>query len=388
MKVIYYEMRKSWLKLSTLIVLIIFAALNIYRINSTSQSYFFTYGEFQEPYFRLYETVCGELDEDKTDAFRERRDEMSNLIMSKSYGTEYDIEKYPYTGYAFGDYSLYNAAIAPEISYCATYENTSNQIAVKAADAYNFYKEQGDDNKMRENALIYELYIGREIPEYRATNWANAYFSYDFSSLLCVILLILGLAPSFTNEKTSGMDSLISAYGKSSKSLTAKIISAAIYCVGLTILFTALDLAFTNKFLVITGVDMPIYSAEMFQYSPFGFSFFCAFFICAGLRLLGLIVIALLILLISKISPNTIISIAVSFAAVLALIFLSLLSDSFFNPIGLLTPKTYIEDFSVVNFFGTPVLSLYAAVFAAVILCAAEMIILALRRKNNVFSRA
>lgn len=387
MKIIYYEMRKSWLKLSTLIVLVICTALNIYRIGSTSQTFFFTYGEFQEPYFRLHDTVRGELDESKLAPFRIKKNELDNLIRNKMYTTEYAPEKYPYTGYAFGDYALYNAAIAPEITYCATYSNISNQIAAKAAEGYNIYREIGNGYEMKKNALIYDAYQNRSIPEYRATNWVGQYFTYDFSSLLCVVMLILGLASCFTNEKTSGMNSLITAYGKSTRSLFAKMISAAVYCMGLTIFFTILDLAFTDHFLVIRGLDMPIYSAEIFRNSPFAFSFLSAILICAGLRFLGLLVIALLILLISKISPNTVISTGASFAAVLALIFMSLICDNALNPIGLLTPKTYIREFAVTNLFGIPILSLYTAILAAVIVCAVEAVIIMLGRKRNAASR-
>lgn len=387
MKILYYEMRKSWLKLSTFLMLVICAALNIYRIGSTSQNFFFTYGEFQEPYFRLYDTVSGKLDESKLAQFRSKKNELDNLIGTKMYTTDYAPEKYEYTGYAFGDYSLYNAAIAPEISYCATYSNISNQIAAKAVEGYYLYKENGNSYERKKSALIYELYQNRSIPEYRATNWTGEYFTYDFSSLLCVIMLILGLSSCFTNEKTSGMNSLITAYGKWTKSLSAKIISAAIYCFGLTIFFTILDLVFINHFLVIDGIDMPIYSAKMFCTSPFRFSFLTAVIICAGLRFLGLLVIALLIMFISKNSPNTVISIGASFAAVIALIFLSLISESVFNPIGLLTPKTYIRECDLTNLFGTPILSLYTSISAAAILCVAEVILIMAGRKRNAASR-
>ena len=372
MKIVYFEMRKSWLKISTLIVLIICAALDIYRIGNASRYYVSTYGDFHEPYFRLYDTVCGDLDENRLAPFRERLNELAELVAGGTFSTEYAPEKYIYTGYTYGDYSLFSG-IAEEITYCATYGNASNEIASKAAEAYHFYKSTGNNYEMKKNALIYQLYQNRNIPEYRATNWAGQYFSYDFSSLLCVVMLVLGLASSLTNEKASGMNSLMTAYGKSRKSLLAKIISTAVYCAGLTIFFTGFDIVFCNYFLGIRGVDMPIYSAPIFQNSPFGFSFLSAFFICAEMRFLGMFSIALLILLISKISPNTVVSTITSFAAFFVLIFLSLISDNVINPIGLLTPKTYIREFGTINLFGEPVLLLYAAVLAGVFLCAAEI---------------
>lgn len=387
MKIIYYEMRKSWLKISTIIFLLIFLGLNYFRLNDFCRSYYKTYGNFQTPYFRLYETVCGEITEEKLNPFKIRAGELETEIMTQTYSTEYDPEKYIYTGYAHGDFSLYSLMISPEISYAATYANTSNRIAAKAAESYNFYKEMGNDYESRKNAMIYNLYSNRRISEYRATNWANAYFSYDFSSLLCIVLLILGLASSFTSERESGMDQLISAYGKTKSTIISKVVSSAIFCLILTIIFTVLDLIAVNRFLVIKNINMPLYSAKLFELTPFNFTFVEAVFVCAGLRFLGLFAIALIVMVISKITPNTIAATISSFAAVLALILLSLISESLINPIGLLTPKNYLEKFSVVDLFGRPILALYGALICAGLLCFVFIAAIVLRRKTNAVSR-
>ncbi len=387
MKIVYFEMRKSWLKVSTFIFLFIFLGLNFFRLNDFCRSYYKTYGNFQTPYFRLYETVCGEITDEKLDPFKIRSGELEAEIMTQTYSTEYDPEKYIYTGYAHGDFSLYSLMISPEISYAATYANTSNKIAAKAAESYSFYKEMGNDYESRKNAMIYNLYSDRGISEYRATNWANAYFSYDFSSLLCIILLILGLSSSFTRERESGMEQLISAYGKTKSTVISKVISSIVFCLILTIAFTFSDLMAVDRFLVIKNINMPIYSAELFELTPFNITFAEAVLVCAGLRLLGLFAISLLVMMISKITPNTIAATVSAFAAVLFLIFLSLISDSFINPIGLLTPKKYLEKFGVMNLFGRPVLLLYVAIICAVLLSLAFIAVIALRRKTNAVSR-
>lgn len=387
MKIVYYEMRKSWLKISTIIFLLIFLGLNYFRLNDFCRRYYKTYGNFQTPYFRLYETVCGEITEEKLNPFKIRAGELETEIMTQTYSTEYNPEKYIYTGYAHGDFSLYSLMISPEISYAATYANTSNQIAAKAAESYNFYKEMGNDYESRKNAMIYNLYSNRGISEYRVTNWANAYFSYDFSSLLCIVLLILGLSSSFTRERESGMNQLISAYGKTKSTVISKVVSSAIFCLILTIIFSVSDLIAVNHFLVIKNINMPLYSAELFEFTPFNLTFTESVFVCAGLRFLGLFTIALLVMAISKLTPNTIAATVSSFAAVLVLILLSLISDSLINPIGLLTPKNYLEKFSVVNLFGKPVLALYGAIICAGLLCFAFIAAVVLRRKTNAVSR-
>lgn len=387
MKILYYEMRKSWLRIPTFIVLAVFLALNIFRLNDYCRDYYSTYGGFKEPYFRLYNTVCGELTNENLVLFKMRAKELENEIVTQTYSTNYDIEKYEYTGYAHGDFSLYSLIITPEISYCATYSNTSNKISEKAAESYHLFNKIGNTFEAQKNKLIYKQYANRHITEYRATNWANAYFSYDFSSLLCVVLLVFGLAAGFTKERESGMSQLITAYGKSKCTVFAKIGSALLFCLLLSVAFTVSDFVSVQAFLGVDGVDMPIYSAKLFELSPYKFSFAEGILLCGALRLLGLFAISLMISFISKVSPNTVAATVASFGMFVVLILLSLITNSVFDAVNLLTPKTYLLKFNVVNLLGFPVLELYAAVVAVSLLCAVLILLIAAGRTKNASSR-
>lgn len=371
MKVIYFEMRKSWLKTITFAVLAVLTALNVLRIYDLCRTrYPYTFGRQHDSYYRLYETVCGELTEEKIEPFRIRAKELSDNVSDRIYSTNYQPDKYIYTGYEYGEYTLYNLFMGPQITYAATYSNTSNSIAAKAVENYHFYAENNKAYEAEKNALIYTLYRDRSIPEYRTTYWTGLFFSYDFSSLLCVVMLILGLSASFTNERESGMYQLITAAGKDSKTVGAKIVSAALYCLFLSAYFTLCDMISTSVFLGVDGLDMPVYSSRHFEESPFGFSFLGAIFIWIGVRFLALFTVSLIILLISEIAPNTIISMVGSFAACLVIILLTGVRESVWNPVCSLDPGAYIKEFEVVNILGRPVLTLFTAITALICECA------------------
>ncbi len=370
MKIVYYEMRKSWLKISTFIVLVILTVLNFIQADGTCGTYYNkTYGKRGEAYFTLYNTVCGEITEEKIAPFRERANWLNNEVSDMVFSSEYRPDLY-YTGYIFGDFNLYNVDIAPEISYAATYPNISDKIASSAAECFHFYKSVGNDYEAEKYAMAYEMYQDRQIPEYRATYWTNLFFNHEFSSLLCVIMLVLGLANSFTNERESGMLQIICSSGKSKSTTLAKIASAAVYCLFLSVYFTAADLATANIILGVDGLDMPLYSAKMFQNTPFSFSFAETILLWTTVKFFALFVVALTILLVSKISQNTIVSFALSFGAALVLIFLTAVSKSILNPFNIIVPTALAEDFSVVNIFGQPVLTLWAAIIFAAVECA------------------
>ncbi len=370
MKIVYYEMRKSWLKASTFIVLVILTVLNFIQADGTCGTYYSkTYGKRGEAYFTLYNTVCGEITEEKIAPFRERANWLNNEVSDMVFSSEYRPDLY-YTGYIFGDFNLYNVDIAPEISYAATYPNISDKLAASAAECFHFYKSVGNDHEAEKYAMAYEMYQDRQIPEYRATYWTNLFFDHEFSSLLCVIMLILGSANSFTNERESGMLQIICSSGKSKSTTLAKIASAAVYCLFLSVYFTAADLATANIILGVDGLDMPLYSAKMFQNTPFSFSFAETILLWTAAKFFALFVVALTIIFISKISPNTIVSFVLSLGIALVLIFLTAVSKSILNPFNIIVPTALAEDFSVVNIFGQPVLTLWAAIIFAAVECA------------------
>ncbi len=370
MKIVYYEMRKSWLKISTFIVLVILTVLNFIQADGTcGTNYSKTYGKRGEAYFTLYNTVCGEITEEKIAPFRERANWLNNEVSDMVFNSEYRPDLY-YTGYIFGDFNLYNVDIAPEISYAVTYPNISDKIAASAAECFHFYKSVGNDYEAEKYAMAYEMYQDRQIPEYRATYWTNLFFNHEFSSLLCVIMLVLGLANSFTNERESGMLQIICSSGKSKSTTLAKIASAGVYCLFLSVYFTAADLATANIILGVDGLDMPLYSAKMFQNTPFSFSFAETILMWAAAKFFALFVVALTIIFISKISPNTIVSFVLSFGIALVLIFLTAVSKSILNPFNIIVPTALAEDFSVINIFGQPVLTLWAAIIFAAAECA------------------
>jgi len=211
------------------------------------------------------------------------------------------------------------------------------------------------------NRLICQAYQNRRIPEYRTTFWAEVFFDYDFSSLLCVFMLIAGLSACYTGEKESRMKTLIRVSNKSVRTDAAKIASAAVYCAFLSLYFALFDLLSLDFLVGVDGINMPVYSVETLQSSPFGFSLLSAIFLWTIMRFIAIFSIALIILYVSKIMPNTVISIVTGFALSMILMFLSISHKGIPNPFAALNPSAYIAEFTAFNFCGYPILAFYAA---------------------------
>lgn len=368
MKMLYFEMRKSWLRIPILIALIVMSALSIFKLNgecraaNTRRN-----GDGKTWYWSVYKQYCGEISNEKIADFSAISNSLSAKYNNGNYSTAYN-DAY-ITGYLAGDYVLYNIDIKPEIAYAVTYPNISNAIAAKAYENIDIYNSVGMSYEAQRNRLIYRAYQNRFIPEYRTTFWAEIFFKYDFSSLLCIIMLVAGLSSCFTNERESGMKTLITAAKQNTKTDFAKIVSSAVYSAFLSVYFTLSDLISLHLLVGVDGLNMTIYSAETLQKSPFQFSFFSAIILWMFIRFVSLFLISLIILLVSKLSANTIVSISSAFVACLLLMLFSGWNKNVFNPVCSLNPSSYFEEFSALNICGFPILTLYIALATLAIEC-------------------
>lgn len=370
MKMIYFEMRKSWLRIPIFIALIILSALSVFKLNGECRSANSRRtGDGKTWYQSAYKQYYGELSNEKVESFVAVSNALSAQYSSGNYSAAYN-DKY-ITGYLAGDYALFNIDIKPELAYAITYPNISNAISEKAHENVDFYNGIGMSYEAERNRLIYQSYQSRSIPEYRTTFWAEIFFNYDFSSLLCIVMLVAGLSSCFTYEKESGMKTLIIAANQRTKTELAKIASAAVYCAFLSVNFAVFDLISLHLLVGVDGLDMPIYSAETLQLSPFGFSFLSAFFLWILIRFIALFLISLIILFLSKISPNTILSIFAGLAASASLMLSALWNKGKLGTAFALNPGTYIKEFSTINFLEYPIVTLYVEIALLMLECVA-----------------
>lgn len=377
MKLIYFEMKKSWLKLPILFVLILLCILDIYKISDNYRINGRMSGDenkgLKNAYYNIYSNdLRGEITQTKINYVKDACNKYKSEVIGKNFSKEYD--ENTITGYIYSDYSLFNFIIVPELEYAVTYPNISNSISASAYENIDFFEKHNNFPDAEKNRYIYKLYQNRNIDNYNLTEWTELYFKYDFSSLLVLIMLVVTLAPSFTSEYESGMNVMIKSSGKQGNIVNAKLISAALFIFLLTVLFAFFDLLSVNFFCGADGFLNPVYSSPFFKYSPFSFSLFSAIIICALIKFLAFLTIGEIIFIISRLTKNTILSICFSFLIVVLLIVLSNADNSVLNPVNMLSPYKMLTEFKCVIFAGKPILSLY---YSAVVCIIINMILFA-----------
>jgi len=371
MKLIYFEMKKSWLKLPILFVLILLCVLDIYKISDNYRINGRMSGDenkgLKNAYYNIYSNdLRGEITQTKINYVKDACNKYKSEVIGKNFSKEYD--ENTITGYIYSDYSLFNFIIVPELEYAVTYPNISNSISASAYENIDFFEKHNNFPDAEKNRYIYKLYQNRNIDNYNLTEWTELYFKYDFSSLLVLIMLVVTLAPSFTSEYESGMNVMIKSSGKQGNIVNAKLISAALFIFLLTVLFAFFDLLSVIFFCGADGFLNPVYSSPFFKYSPFSFSLFSAIIICALIKFLAFLTIGEIIFIISRLTKNTILSICFSFLIVVLLIVLSNADNSVLNPVNMLSPYKMLTEFKCVIFAGKPILLLYYSAVVCIII--------------------
>lgn len=373
MKTVLWEMKKSWLKLPLFIALIILAVINFYKYKSIYELNGYlseNTTDIKNGYYEYCENnLFGEITGDKIELIKKDYGTISSEIKSGSFSTDYDENRL--TGFAYSDYTMFKFYIIPEFEYAVTYSNISNEIVSKAYENALFYRQRNNKKDELVSSYIYALYSDRYIKEFVSTGWVKDYFTYDFSSLLILIMIVMGLSSVFSSEYENGMNKIIASLGKIQKTTDAKLLSSAAYITLLTVFFTVGDLLVANHFIKIKGIFMPLYYSSFFKNSPFDFSFFTAVIVCAMIRLLVFWYIGGVTLIVSRLTKNSIITVSAMSGIITALIALSKKNASIINPVNALSPYKLLIRFDCAAVFGNPVLMLYIAVFLYAFLCIA-----------------
>jgi len=338
MKLVYFEMRKSWLKIPILILIIVLTCINVYKIKSDFLVNNVDTGSedlLRISKFGLYEDkLKGEVTNEKIDFIKNTSDSLEEEVKGFAFSTQYDEKRY--TGYVFGDYRLFDGTLKNMFRYIVQYSNTSNKISNKAYENIAFYKEHNNIFEERKNSKIFNAYSGRKLDSFYLTHGSKVFFHYDFSCLLIIILIIVTACQSFSKEYESKMDVLISTSSGMKSTVIAKCISSVFFCGAVSIFFSIIDLLTINYFYNLEGLTSPIYSLSSFATSPFTLSVISMIFYVLLIRFIVYVFLSFLVMLISYICKKSIASVILSFVIFCGLVFVQEYYSSIFNPIQLL----------------------------------------------------
>lgn len=303
MKLLYLEARKGILRKSVLIALILFLCLDIlkigldYRSGAIREVIGNTEG-MQAGFAEVYDKTKGPITSETAEFLVNEYQRLSQAVADGTYSR--NLQEGTYSGYIYGDYYLLGSYFYPQMSYCVQYSSRMAERLEQEADNLKFYQSVGNKFMAAKSAYILQHYADRSISSFYLMDSWESLLEYDFSDLLILLLLILGVAASFTREKETGMTMLLSSCKRGGwPMLASKCATAVFYAIGLTLVFSLLNLMTSGVLFGFQGLDCPLYAIETYQDTPFGGTVGQFYLLSCVMKALGFSALALLLLLLS-----------------------------------------------------------------------------------------
>lgn len=233
------------------------------------------------------------------------------------------------------------------------YKENARKICSRAKENMEFYKSIGCESQRYKNERIYEAFSGREINEYYRHDGVDSYLTYDYSTLMAVIIIMLTVFHLFFNDKNTGMYRIVKTsrhgqrYIRLVRTLAAVVTGIAVMC-----LFRLTEYIEYYIIYQFDGLHMPLYSVEEYAQTLYNGSIGAFFITDIALKCMGVILFTLIAIACVNIikEQNTAIGI---FAGIYFLsIYVSLKSEAMYTPIRLFDGYSIIKSTEFINIGG------------------------------------
>lgn len=303
MKLFYLEARKGIFRRSVFIALVLFLCLDIFKIwqdyrAGAIREVIGNTGGMQAGFAEIYDRVNGPITKENAEFLAGEYQRLSRAVADGTYSRR--PQAGTYSGYIYGDYFLIGSYFYPQMSYCVEYSARMTERLEQEADNLKFYQSAGNSFMAAKSSYILQHYADRCVSAFYLMDSWESLLKFDFSDLLILLLLILSLAASFTREKETGMTMLLASSRRGGWPVfAAKCGGAVFYGIGLTIIFSLLNLMVYGALFGLQGWDCPLYAIEAYQNTPFGGTVGQFYLLSCGIKALGFSVFSLLLLLLS-----------------------------------------------------------------------------------------
>ena len=316
LQLIYFEIRKNYLRRFVIAAFLTFLLINVLYIYynyingdyGASAHFLARNGDNRSNldfYAQMHNKLDGALTKEKANFVVDENNRLESKIKNGAFSRDYQPDSY--TGYLWGDYVYFQTYFFRPVKYMALYATNSRILVEKAINNIAFYEKYNNSFEVSKNEFIVKHYSNRNITSFYETRQWGKLFDYDLSDFQIFLLMILGLAPLFVNEKETNMHALITSntYGRISLSYI-KAVSSLIYISFLVLVFSCINLFAFGLLYGFNGLDLPVYAIEQYQYTPFNGSVLSFYMMLVLFKLLGAASFGLMILFASSLSKRVI----------------------------------------------------------------------------------
>lgn len=358
MKLLLFELKKTILTKQFGLCLLALLLINTFYFSNTMKSnsiqdlklyYLYENEVMLEKFYELHDEYDGTLTVEKAQTLISKYTELASLITNGTYSTEYSEDTI--TGYQFSDHTLLYLYFYEPMQYIAEYKSSIDEIIQEAKD--NLQDLSEDSYSYRLNEFIISHYEGRTLSQFYNFEGWKAIMNYQFSDLLVVIMLMLGLLPTMIDERKNGMSSILKTTRMGyKKGIAIKILSIFILSIITIVIFSILNLGLAQLWIGLSGGDCPIYTLSSFSDTLFSVSIIQVYLFSQLCKVIGLFVLGCMLLGISKYSKDYLMAFIGSILVVIILLHIGGYhnADSYvLQLISTLSPFTLINNLSMLQ---------------------------------------
>ena len=368
-----------------ILAFMIFNCINIYR--SYDPSYLNkSNDDLLDAEIRMGELLEGKITQDKVNNFNSKYNEVIELYESNQLNSTPDYSRF-YTGYVFGDYNLFTK-INNELKRRLTYNQQISALKNEAEEKAKIYETSSRYNYML-NKTIVDSYGTRYIDSYYYNEPAINLFTYNFSSILIILLIMFFCIPLFTNERDSDMLTILACTkrGYLKRGIRAdKIITMVMFVAFITILFTLSDFVMLKSALKFNGLTQPLFVLEKFKYTPTTMSIIAFYILCTFMKFIGFTSIGFITMIIARLSKSSVLGYIITLISILLLMTLKSMDSNtvvqyinLINPVSLFLLYKNFYNCELINVFSMPVFNfvMYIALGAltSIVLCIINLLV-------------
>lgn len=369
-----FELSKIFRRRVLWVAFIVFLLINAFQLTQTTPYYTKDNPDYNYQMGRrlMYSKVEGVFSDEKIDFVLKGWDATYPSIMSAQSDQQTLNDKY-YTKTPYHDFNVYDE-MKTEMQRQYEYNDSIKTLKTYAEQNLS-YMSNKSTYEGRRNQLILDIYKERQINSFYDRSGLENYLKYDFSSLLVLLLLLLGISPIFSSEKETGMAPLLSSskLGRH-KTVMAKVWAVVLFTSLFTMCFSVMDFAYYAIAAGFHGGQSALYTLIDFKYTPLTCTIWQYVILQGIAKWLGLVVVGFLFMLISSIFRETY-PVFILGTGLIALFMATGNHFQLFNPISMLTLSQYAQELSTLNILNYPVLTIVILPISVLLLA---LIVLAL----------
>lgn len=362
-RLVGFELRKAFCTPWMLLFLLLLLVMNGWKLGTAyagKTAFWRDFPQAEPVYQELYNRFCGEITTEKIGNLMETYGPLK--VKKETIALDMSPQPDSLIYSEMMDEKFLSELFYTPMAYNCRYAGKAQEIVNKAVSLSRQYAAMGNLYESSKNAAIALDFFGRHIDIFGDTRQYELLFSYDYSSMLILLLSIFGLSGVFVLERETEMTMLLGTTRRGGVATTAaKLTASLLFTFFLCLLFYAQDFL-TLHFLAgrPESLDAPIYTLRFLEATPLRMTIRQYFLWASAMRTLGMIGCGCLILLVSAMTRRVLSAFSLSLALLVGEAFLAAYSHTrfflkWFNPLELVLLRDNILENRFVNLFGRAV---------------------------------